>query len=699
MISVLIGLLCGGLGWAQEKKAEETTPPKITKVVLYKHGMGYFERHGTVKGDATITLNFKTDQVKDLLTSLFAIDENGGKIATIGYDSKDPIDKQLANILFRVPEGAALTQFLTQLKGAKVEVKIGSETVRGQILGIEPVPEKVEGGVITAYKFVLLREDGTIRPFDLLGVESLKLLDDPIQKDLKRMLDIYLAAKYTDRKTVQLKTTGKGERDIRIGYLIETPIWKTSYRLIMEAKQKPFLQGWAIVENPTDEDWDDVEMSFVAGNPISFVLDLYTSYYPRRPTINLGSLIPLVSSLFEAEELAVDKQLARSQPYYEEAKKLSEDAEIVGRAKDKRSRETLDKGGLRNAPGQPALKPQKSMAELLSSSISAIASGAALGELFAYEAKTPVTIQRNKAAMVPIVTEPVEGNKVLYYRREISPYPTNALYLTNSTKLTLEAGPVTLFEGSTSVGEGLLKQTLQPGMKEILPYAIETACSMEVTGRDAPKPVHKAKLSNGVLVLTNYTILETTYKCINKGTKNYVFYLDHPKAGGYTLIEPTKPEEEIAGYYRFTTELAAGKTMEFKVREQRETQSQIYVQNMSMDQIKFYLGQSYLTKQVKEFLGKVSEVMAQIAEQDRIQRESQQEYQRLADDQNRFRQNMMTLNVNNPREQEVRAKYVAKLEKVEDQIGTLRSRMLEARDKKAELEQQLVKMIQEFKED
>src|SRR3989339_2192121 len=132
-----------------EDKSKETPPVK--KIVLYKHGMGYFERVGPIKDDAVITLDFKTDQMQDLLTSLYAIDM-GGKITSIGYDSKDPIDKQLENILIRVPEGSALTQFVSQLKGVKVEIKVGTETAQGSILGIEPVNQKIDNAVLTSFK-------------------------------------------------------------------------------------------------------------------------------------------------------------------------------------------------------------------------------------------------------------------------------------------------------------------------------------------------------------------------------------------------------------------------------------------------------------------------------------------------------------------------------------------------------------------
>ena len=206
---VLAIALTSAMTYAQTKDEKDKATPPVTKIVLYKHGMGYFERIGKVKDDAVITLDFKTDQMQDLLTSLYAIDL-GGKITSIGYDSKDPIDKQLENILIRVPEGSALTQFVTQLKGVRVEIKVGTETARGSILGIEPVSQKTDGSVLTAYKVVLLKEDGAIQPFNLFDVSSMKILDARIQEDLQRILAIYKNSKYTVRKQVRIQTIGKG---------------------------------------------------------------------------------------------------------------------------------------------------------------------------------------------------------------------------------------------------------------------------------------------------------------------------------------------------------------------------------------------------------------------------------------------------------------------------------------------------------
>jgi len=676
---------------AQEKEE----PPKITKIVLYKHGVGYFERLGKVKGDATISLSFKTSQIKDLLTSLYAIDTKG-TVVSIGYDSKDPIEKQLEGVLIRVPEANAMTQFLMQLKGAQVEVTIGTKTVRGYILGVEPVVEKKDQVTITNYKLVIMGEDGEIQPVNLFDVSGLKILDEMIQADLKRVLNIYLNSKYTDRKQVKISVKGQGERDVQIGYIIEAPIWKTSYRLILREKEKPQLQGWAIVENPTDENWEEVKLSLVAGNPISYVIDLYTPYYPRRPEIQVSSLIPgvpLVAGLLRGG----GKEALSNQPF-ERAKKMQRQgapgAEMAESAQEKEKWGAPDDkalGGL--ALAAPPL------AELLAASFEAVAQGAATGELFSYDVKIPVTIPRNKAALVPIVREAVEGDKILYYNRSVSSSPMNAIYFKNITKFTLEAGPVTLFEESTSVGEGIFKKALKPGMTEIVPYAVETGCTVELlSAGSTATPAHSATLADGILTVRQFNILRTGYKITNQMGKPFTLYFEHPKSAGYELIKPEKAEEEAPGLYRFIIALEPNESKEFTVEEKMEVWSQVYVQTMRTEQIRFYLTEPYISQKTKAFLSDILEIMQQKAEVARNISNANSDIARLDEDQERCRKNLAVLR-DNPKENEMRQDYLSRLTKADKGIEETRAALRLLRENERTIEETLIKKIREYKEE
>ena len=106
-----------------------------------------------------------------------------------------------------------------------------------------------------------------------------------LESEVKKALETLQLSHDTQKKAVSIQFAGEGKRRVKVGYVVESPIWKTSYRLVLDKKEKPFLQGWAIVENPTDEDWKDVRMALVSGRPISFQMDLYQPLYVPRPTV------------------------------------------------------------------------------------------------------------------------------------------------------------------------------------------------------------------------------------------------------------------------------------------------------------------------------------------------------------------------------------------------------------------------------
>ena len=278
--------------WTPPAAAAEATLP-VRKVVLYKHGMGYLERRGKVSGDATVSFSFRADQMKDLLTSFYAVDLGGGTITSVRYDTAEPLARRLQEILIKVPESAALSQFLPQLKGARISAKVSGEEFTGRVLGLEPFTESADGKVVRqGHRLVVLTDAGAVRSADLAGIAELSILDEGLRADVVRLLDLALEGRRADAKRLTVTAAGAGERELRVGYLVEMPVWKCSYRLILDPadKDKALLQGWAQAENTSGEDWEDVAVSFVAGNPLSFSMDMYTPLYVPRPQVPVPGL-------------------------------------------------------------------------------------------------------------------------------------------------------------------------------------------------------------------------------------------------------------------------------------------------------------------------------------------------------------------------------------------------------------------------
>lgn len=698
--------------WACSALAEDTsgktdTPP-VTKVVLYKHGMGYIEREAKVKGNATLSLAFRAEQMKDVLLSFFAVDLGGGKISSVRYETRDPLSKQLQDILIKAPADAALSRFLMQLQGARLIAKAAGETVEGRILGIEPINEIVEGKAVNrGYRLVLMTEAGPVRSLDLFAVSEFSLADDALQADLRRLLDISLEAKRSNRKRLTLTSAGQGERRVRMGYLVEAPLWKCSYRVIFDDKKKdaaPLFQGWALAENNTEDDWKDVSLSFVAGNPISYVMDLYSPYYVKRPQVPIPGFQDLAVNWSAVSPPDLAPQAAAPHARREKASARagaapSPAAQVMDKPRGFSKRDMAAQELKSEAAVESEAPAAPPMSELLADSHQGAAQGAKVGELFSYEPKEKVSIPRGQAAMTPIVSKRINGRRLLYYKASFLPKVANAFVAQNDTDLTLEAGAITFFEGSTSIGEGILSNTLPPGSQEVVPYAIDATVDVIPQENTRREPHFKARLVDGILTLTALEKRANTWKIVNRGVEAATLWLHQPKTPGYRLSRPEKPLKEVDKDYRFEVSLKAGETVDFSVEETRDVHEAVQLATSTEEQIRFYLAQPYLSAGAKTFMKAVGELMAQRAALQRHINEWTQQAQRLTEEQGRLRSNLQALGSHQPKEQELRAKWVAALSANEDQLADRRGKLDDAGAKLRGLEESLAKKVREYRED
>ena len=245
----------------------------VRQVVLYKHGVGYFERAGQLGPGESARLEFKTSEMNDVLKSLTIEVKGGGKVSGLRYDSSEPLERKLGGFPFQLKPGQPLSAMLDQLKGALVELKFGSESVRGTLVSGRVVPgneERPEREQIT-----LLLESGELCNFDLAVATSTRFLDRSVQTQFEDYLGALASARSTGKRSVYIDSTEKESREIIASYMIPMPVWKSSYRLIFDQSTEPTLEGWAIVDNTTGSDWVKVQLALVSGRPVSFVSRLY----------------------------------------------------------------------------------------------------------------------------------------------------------------------------------------------------------------------------------------------------------------------------------------------------------------------------------------------------------------------------------------------------------------------------------------
>ena len=300
-LAILPGGPLGSLAVAQNPAGGPAPPaaasdgPQLSHVVLFSSGVGFYEHEGQVEDDARLELKFEAEDINDLLKSMVLQDLDGGKVASVGYGSREPISRLLGSFAVDLTRNPSLADLLRQLRGEKIEIESPKPST-GVIVGVEVQPQRVEDRVVDVEMLTLL-SGGGLRRIPLDQISKLRLLNDKLDAELRQALTVLAGAKNSDTKTIAVEFLGKGKRRVRVGYVQESPVWKTSYRLVLADDAPPLLQGWAIVENTTENDWKDVGLTLVSGRPISFKMDLYQPLFIQRPLVQMelyASLRPQV---------------------------------------------------------------------------------------------------------------------------------------------------------------------------------------------------------------------------------------------------------------------------------------------------------------------------------------------------------------------------------------------------------------------
>ena len=642
----------------------------VRQVVLYKHGLGFFERAGKLGAGESARLDFDASEMNDVLKSLTIDEKGGGKVSGLRYDSMDPLSHRLAEFSFKIGDGQPLSAMLDQLKGARLDLRFGNEAVSGIIVngrllaGSDKQPEREQ--------LTLMLDSGELRTVDMSAATGIRFNDPRLQQQFKDYLSALAAARSKEKRSVYIDSTDTRERDIVASYLTPAAVWKSSYRLIFGDKGQPVLEGWAIVDNTTGEDWSKVQLLLVSGRPISFISQLYAPKYVARPEAELADDTPArpvvhqaTFGALEKEEVAADKKdLAREFRKAAAPPPMSAPAALAGYA------------------DSVAVTP---------STVVANAAAEELGELFEYRIATPVTIRKDESAMLPFLQQSIEGRKLLIYSDHSSLHPTNAAELTNSTGKTLDGGPITVYDGGAYGGEALM-ETLKAKDKRLISYAVDLGTRITEAFGNKQAVVRELHASRGVLTAKLAAEETRTYTIRNVNQKAKTLVLEHPLRPGYTLLNQ-KPAEKTPSAYRFEIALAAGAAQEFAVAEERVYDTSYTVSSMTPDALLSYVSNRSLSDAGKRQLQRIAEQKSQIAENDRAIQDAARQVQDLTNDETRIRQNISSLN-NVSGQQQLVQNYARQLDAHEQQLAGLRDRQSELGKKKLGLQGGLDQLIE-----
>jgi hypothetical protein len=637
--------------------AEEGATLPLSKIVLYSSGVGYFQHDGTVNNRTQLDLRMHANQINDMLKSLVVQDFGGGRISTVTYGSRDPMTKMLGSFGINLNGNPTLGQILTQVRGEPVEVT-APNPIAGTLLGVEKKTESIGEGsqhrVIEQEYITLLTEEG-FRSLSLANVQRIKLTNPTLNAELHQALAALATNHDAQKKTVSITFDGTGSRQARVAYLTETPVWKTTYRLVLDEDKAPYLQGWAIVENQTPQDWRNVKLSLISGRPISFTMDLYQPLYNPRPVVQ--------------PELYAN---LRPQTYGDAMDELKPMAAPPARSEMKKER-LLGKlaqgfaGGRANAPAAASVASEMEMGTL-EEGVAPMAMAEDKGELFEYRIDQPVTLTKHTSALLPIIGQTLQGQKVSLYNQSVNAkHPLNGYRLKNTSSLHLMQGPITLFDSGTYAGDARIED-LPPGQDRLISYALDLKTEVEPKLEGGTQELATVSLKKGTMLISRRLVEDRTYLVRNRDTKTKTVLIEQPYRADWKLAEPKEPTERTRDLYRFSVAVDPGKSATLRVKETLPIQESILLMDSGIDHIVYYQQAKEVSLKVKEALQRVVQLRNKLDDARAQRTRLDQRTTEITAEHARIRENMQRLQQNS----DLYNRYVKKLDQQETELEKLR---------------------------
>ena len=666
----------------------------VRKVVLYKNGVGYFEHAGSVTGNQRVTIDFTSPQLNDVLQSLTVLDEDGGRISDVNYNSTTPLAEQLKTLSLGMTEDPTSTELFGALRGQKVEV-IGAPggPISGRLMSIEARDEKIGSGdnASSVQKFYLtvIAGSGAVRVIELTPTLSVRPVDSNLQGQLDRYLELLSTTHATGLRHLTLDALGSGARQLRVSYISEVPVWKATYRMVFPrtSNGNATVQGWAVVDNTVGADWDNVQLALVAGAPQSFIQPLSQPLYTRRPEIAIATAAQISPQTHEAAEASDAREVTDKEEF---AAQKSLRQELNGKFKSAIGGPVH---GL-NSP-QIAAAPPSSLGFLgrggpvgsgFGGGIGAgvyrasdalnegDVSASAFDDFFEYSLSQPVTIHKNQSAMVPILQQDLPAEHVTLWSRN-NPRPLRAVWLENKSKLTLDSGSFSIFESGEFAGEGLL-DPIHPGERRLLSYAADQAMRVKITDQQSRRTLHHLQIRKGIVIERYMDVASVTYSANNTGDDDRTVLIEHPRhTNGWSLADGVKAEDTTPDLYRFRIPVKPHATEKLEVSERGPEYTSVTI-DPSQNTNAYLLELVKRVPDAESQLKPVLDAQSKLADLEQSIAESKQQEQTAAADEARCRENLTALKGN-----EAAHRFVDELNHAEDLLQSTRKHT-------ADLEQQ-----------
>ncbi len=582
----LVGVvLLGGCAGAAINRGPELP---VTRAVLYQNGIGYFERRGKIS-DEILHLRVRPDQIRDFLKSLTIVDLGNGRATSIALPIEKSRAKQLSELPEQVRTEGGLLAIAQAFRGARC-VATGERTVTGRLVGVENLGQDGKND----WRLTILTDSGGVAQLAVAKVKELKILDGTLELGLKKALDVALDAGSWKPVDVTVRLSGGAPHDLVVSYVVEMPAWKPAYRLVLDkVAERSLLQGWAVVDNVSGDDWKSVKLSLTAGTPLAFTYDLYTPRFPRRPHLEARDEIAQISpDAFQSTGGIPASEEAESSPMDADDDRRSSRADGLGSAAAEKSNK---KGGYpgslarprASAPrgGAPASAPPPPPAVTtadLDRNFRTLVAGNAVGSLFRYDIAEPITVGERQSALVNIVNAKVPGEDVLLFRvGQDTTSPYRSVRFANDSGLVLEAGPMAIYRsdeaGGTFLGEALA-QRIEKGASTFVPYALDGRVRVQLAEEQREEGVQLVRIVRGVITCETKRITRWKYDVDNGSGEETTLYVRRERRAGWKIVSQQKVLEEGGAYFVPIKLAKAGRT-KLEVEEQTPVRRDVDIFN------------------------------------------------------------------------------------------------------------------------
>jgi hypothetical protein len=656
-----VRLLAGAAAMALLSAGALAAELQLKRVMLSSGGVGYFEYQAEVEGWESMEIPVRMDQVDDVLKSAVVFDDAGGSgaIELQGRDS-------LAEIFRTMPIGPEAfntpADLYTALKGEEISI---AEPIAatGRIVSVVNETQSNDSGNIDILRtrVAIMTADGLVQ-FILQDARGIKFTNEALDAKVNGALVALAANRQRELRVLKITARGDGSRTVTVGFVIEAPLWKTSYRLLTGPDGKARMQGWAVIENASGADWKDVELTLVSGNPVTFRQALYDKYYVDRESVPVEVLGRVTPRRDEGSSSGGEEEWNQNgQGTPIEPPQPAPVLEPAGPAPAATVQETeavddeidVSAGRMSEKPGQVA------------------AESAEAGTSVIFTLSNAVTAGSGQSLTVPILDREIPASLISFYDSHThETHPLSAVRLTNETGTGLPPGITTLFDNTSGrtvfAGDAVLS-VLPVGESRILSYALDQKVVVDRSKRDEAT-LSTAKIAGGILETQTVQRVINAYSVRGAMTEDRTVLIETPRYNWELKSHDPATTETLPSYLRIPVFVGAGKTETLEVVWEKVASETTSVLNLSDSSVEYFASaDGKLPEPIRAAFVQIALLKAEV---DRIQGAidaANAERERIYEEQERIRDNLEAV----PEGSDMQRRYLASLATQEDRLAAI----------------------------